>query len=88
MVKGIFAVAETGNCKVNCWLTMNPTQVPQVKNGEQQGHSLSLTGEFSFTCFDVAAFDRQSKSAQHGFVESKITYTDNSRQINFTEQSY
>jgi hypothetical protein len=52
---------------------MKPTQEPQVKNGEQPGHSFSLAGDLSDRSFFVAIFPWQSLSEQHGFADKNIT---------------
>jgi hypothetical protein len=63
----------TGELILNDFDTIKPTQEPQVKNGEQPGHSLSLSGIFFVSSFFEDTFAWQSLSEQHGFVESTIT---------------
>jgi hypothetical protein len=53
--------------------TIKPTQEPQVKNGEQPGHSFSLAGDLSDNSFFVTILPLQSLSEQHGLVERTIT---------------
>lgn len=53
--------------------TIKPTHDPQVKKGEQPGHSFSLEGDLSACSFFAASLSRQSVSEQHGLVESKMT---------------
>jgi hypothetical protein len=58
---------------------VKPTQLPQVKNGEQPGHGFSLAGKLLAVSFLLTATRWQSVSAQHGFTESMMMYTDKSR---------
>jgi hypothetical protein len=74
--------------KVTALVTVKPTHEPQVKNGEQPGHSFSLTGNLFAVSFFVAGFAWQSLSAQHGIADNSITYTDNIRQSSFMRQNY
>lgn len=73
----------TTRLKVTALETVKPTHEPQVKNGEQPGHSFSLAGVLPAASFLVDDFALQSLSAQQGFADSSITYTDNKRQSSF-----
>jgi hypothetical protein len=63
---------------------MKPAHVPQVKNGEQPGHSFSLDDDLLACSFFITASLTQSLSEQQGFAESDKTKKDNIRQKNFT----
>jgi hypothetical protein len=52
-------------------LTTKPTQEPQVKKGEQPGHSFSL--EACLSIFPTDKLSVQSLSEQQGFAERIIT---------------
>jgi len=67
---------------------IKPTHDPQVKNGEQPEQGVLFTGSLLANSLFSIFFSRQSLSEQHGLIESMMTYIDNSRQKNFTQQIY
>gem|GEM_PF-6182020 len=64
-----------------------PTQVPQVKNGEQPSHCF-FRGTFLVSETLGAVFFRQSLSVQHGFAEARSTKNAMKRYNTFTVLIY